>query len=107
MNKIIVTFIMLLSLFFTATVSANMDHANKNKFISYTDVGQGEPLLLIHAFPTDQTLWSSQQEKLKPYFRVITLDLWGFGRSAATNGTAVTMTDYAREIKKLLDHLHN
>jgi pimeloyl-ACP methyl ester carboxylesterase len=76
------------------------------KHISYIDVGQGKPLVLIHAFPTDQRLWLRQQENLKNYFRVITLDLWGFGRSDATDGQAVTMTAFAEEVKQLLDDLH-
>ncbi len=73
--------------------------------ISYTDVGKGTPLVLIHAFPTDLRLWTAQQENLKAYFRVISLDLWGFGHSTATNGQAVTMDKYADEVRKLLDSL--
>lgn len=76
------------------------------KFISYTDMGQGIPLVLIHAFPTDQRLWQPQQSGLQNYFRVITLDLWGFGKSTSTDGRAVTMIDYADEVKQLLDQLH-
>lgn len=78
----------------------------KNRFISYTDAGQGKPLVLIHAFPTDQEMWRPQQQKLQQNFRVITLDLWGFGQSAPVNGQAVTMSDYADELKKLLDQLN-
>lgn len=74
--------------------------------ISYTDVGKGKPLVLIHAFPTDARLWEPQQAELKKYFRVITLDLWGFGKSPSIDSKAVTMTDYADEVKQLLDQLH-
>jgi len=56
--------------------------------------------------PTDQRLWLIQQEGLKKYFRVITLDLWGFGGSSATDGQAVTMVEFAEEVKQLLDQLH-
>lgn len=80
--------------------------AKTPRFISYTDVGNGNPLVLIHAFPTDERLWDPQREELKKYFRVITLDLWGFGKSASANGRAITMTEYADEVKKLLDELH-
>ncbi|MBY0377816.1 MAG: alpha/beta hydrolase [Gammaproteobacteria bacterium] len=65
----------------------------------------GKPLVLIHAFPTDQQLWSPQTEALNKHFRVITLDLWGFGQSSPTEGEAITMTQYADEINTLLDHL--
>lgn len=78
--------------------------ANRN--ISYLDVGRGTPLVLIHAFPTDQQLWQPQREGLKNHFRVITLDLWGFGQSSPVNGQAMTMSEYADEIKQLLDQLH-
>lgn len=83
-------------------------YTTDHQFISYTDVGKGKPLILIHAFPTDQRLWGPQQEGLKMYFRVITLDLWGFGESSAVNsdGNAVSMTEYADEVKTLMDHLN-
>jgi pimeloyl-ACP methyl ester carboxylesterase len=74
--------------------------------ISYSEVGEGQPLVLIHAFPTDQHLWNPQQEGLKNHFRVITLDLLGFGHAAATDGKAVSMSEYADEVKELLDQLH-
>lgn len=99
-----------LSLLFLYALSASLAIANDassyHKFISYSEVGQGQPLVLIHAFPTDQELWVPQQEGLKRHFRIITLDLWGFGRSASTDGHAVTMMDYANEVKQLLDDLH-
>jgi pimeloyl-ACP methyl ester carboxylesterase len=75
-------------------------------FISYKESGNGPPLVLIHAFPTDQRLWEPQQNELQKHFRVITLDLWGFGKSSAANGQAITMTDYADEVKQLLNQLH-
>lgn len=76
-----------------------------NQFISYTDIGHGKPLVLIHAFPTDQRLWQGQQQGLKEHFRVITLDLWGFGQSSTVDGKAISMSEYAREVKELLDYL--
>lgn len=71
----------------------------------YTDQGKGEPLVLIHAFPTDSRLWEAQKE-LQDYFRVISVDLRGFGQSSATSDEAITMTSHARDIKLLLDTLH-
>jgi len=76
------------------------------KFISYSEVGKGQPLVLIHAFPTDKNLYAAQQEGLKSHFRVITLDLWGFGQSESVDGRAIPMTEYASEVKQLLDYLH-
>lgn len=88
--------------FFTRCIFAS----NQHSFISYTDSGSGTPLVLIHAFPTDQRLWKPQQDELKTNFRVITLDLSGFGKANSANGEAITMADYATEVKDLLDKLH-
>lgn len=79
-------------------------YAASQPYISYTDSGKGEPLVLIHAFPTDKTLWLPQQT-LAAHFRLITLDLWGFGQSAAVDGQAITMTQYADEVARLLKAL--
>jgi len=84
---------------------ANTFEISKNKVINYTDHGDGAPLVLIHAFPTDHRLWDAQQEPLQKYFRVITLDLIGFGQSSKTNGQAISMNEYATDVKQLMDHL--
>ncbi len=95
-------------LIFMVTISTCF--ANKlivdHKTISYTDTGSGKPLVLIHAFPTDKQLWNQQIDPLKKHFRVITLDLWGFGESSPTDGKAITMVQYADEVNALLNHLH-
>lgn len=64
-----------------------------------------QTMVLIHAFPTDQRLWQPQ-ETLKRHFKLITLDLKGFGQGEPTDGSAVTMTEYADQVKRLLDQLH-
>lgn len=74
--------------------------------ISYSDKGEGTPLVLIHAFPADKQLWVPQQEGLASTFRIISIDLAGFGKSKATDGKAVSMREYAQEVKSLLDYLH-
>lgn len=103
MKKLLLTLIICL---FTTQISCAKAKLS-SEMISYTDTGEGlAPLVLIHAFPTNQTLWKAQVDGLKNYFRVITVDLWGFGQSGATDGSAVTMTTYADEVKNVLDHLH-
>ncbi|KTD64611.1 alpha/beta fold hydrolase [Legionella shakespearei] len=106
-NKMIVFIVVLMSSFilFTPTLAATIE-ANEHMDISYTDSGKGTPLILIHAFPTDKDLWMPQREELKKHFRVITLDLWGFGLSAPVDGQAVTMSDYADEVNQLLERLN-
>jgi len=45
------------------------------------DVGEGAPLVLLHAFPLSSAMWLGQREQLAKKFRVITPDLRGFGGS--------------------------
>jgi len=105
-----ILFAIILSLFFYSitfnSYAASHSMSDNGKHISYTDIGHGDPVVFIHAFPTDQRLWQPQREGLKNHFRVITLDLWGFGKSASVDGQAVTMTEYADEVKQLFDQLH-
>lgn len=101
--------VLLATIFFTIlllSASAKTLFIKKDQYISYADKGHGKVLVLIHAFPTDKRLWQSSLTMLSKKFRVITLDLWGFGQSSAVNGAAISMNDYANEIKVLLDHLH-
>lgn len=98
--------IFILYCFFSNTALAStIALPHTKQFISYNDIGEGKPLILIHAFPTDQRLWQPQQEELKEHFRVITLDLWGFGESSSVDGKAISMAEYADEVKQLLDYL--
>lgn len=49
--------------------------------------GEGDiPLLLIHGFPLDHTIWSKQITALGDTYQVIAPDLRGHGRSVAPNG---------------------
>jgi len=73
--------------------------------IEYDDVGNGMPLLLIHGFPLDRSLWRSQIEGLQSAARVIAPDLRGFGQSGNAPET-MTMDEYAADLKALLDALN-
>jgi pimeloyl-ACP methyl ester carboxylesterase len=53
-----------------------------NITISYNDVGEGSiPILFLHGFPFDKSMWKSQLESLKSTNRVIAIDIRGFGKS--------------------------
>jgi pimeloyl-ACP methyl ester carboxylesterase len=71
----------------------------------YDDLGNGVPLLLIHGFPLDRSLWRSQIEGLQNVARVIAPDLRGFGQSGDAPET-MSMDDYAADLKALLDALN-
>ena len=46
------------------------------------DVGKGIPLVLIHGFLGSSDMWRLQIDFFKKYFRVITPDIPGFGKSS-------------------------
>jgi 3-oxoadipate enol-lactonase len=69
-----------------------------------TDQGQGMPVLLVHGFPLDHSMWDAQLEPLAEQWRVIAPDLRGFGHSPAASGT-VTMEQMADDLAQLLDTL--
>ena len=50
------------------------------------DEGDGLPVIFVHAFPLNQTMWDDQVSALRGTCRSITLDLRGFGRSGFASG---------------------
>ena len=50
--------------------------------LAYDDVGSGMPLLLIHGWPHDRTLWAAQLSGLQTQARCLAPDLRGFGDSS-------------------------
>jgi pimeloyl-ACP methyl ester carboxylesterase len=57
---------------------------NVNDFdLSYNDVGEGDiPIVFLHGFPFDKTMWQAQLDYLQITHRVIACDIRGFGKSA-------------------------
>lgn len=71
--------------------------------IGYSDVGRGEPLVLLHGFPHDRTLWANQLSGLAEQARCIAPDLRGFGETVAV--PPFSMDRYADDVVALLDAL--
>lgn len=53
--------------------------------ISYTVKGKGNPVVLLHGFPMDQTVWDELTNFLQDFCHVFTPDLPGFGQSPILN----------------------
>lgn len=83
-----------------------MKYTRQGVSLEYDDIGNGVPLLLIHGFPMDRTLWRAQIAGLWQHYRVIAPDLRGFGQSSETTGEAISMDQYAADLKALLDSLN-
>ncbi|MDB5236744.1 MAG: arylesterase [Hymenobacter sp.] len=66
-----------------AYIKAGEDTAGSPVNIFYEDWGQGAPVVLIHGWPLDHTMWEHQAIGLaKGGLRVIAYDRRGFGRSS-------------------------
>lgn len=80
-------------------------HAKINGIsLAYHDQGSGFPLVFLHAFPLNRTMWVEQEQALSSQFRVLTIDLRGHGESDAPLWR-YTLDQAADDVIGLLDHL--
>lgn len=73
--------------------------------IFYRTEGKGEPIVFIHGFAEDGTIWNNQIEFLQQYFLLIVPDLPGSGKSitlSTDNNQLSTIEYYADCIKQIL-----
>jgi len=68
------------------------------------DRGAGMPVVLIHGFPLDHSMWDAQSAHLSTRWRVVAPDMRGFGGSQVTGGTA-TMEQMADDVAALVEML--
>jgi len=92
-------------------VRASVPHAEYSRFadvdgvrVHYQEKGTGTPLVLIHGYTSSTYSWKEVFEPLSKSFRVIAVDLKGFGFSGKPDG------DYTRRaqailVAHLLEHL--
>jgi 3-oxoadipate enol-lactonase len=71
--------------------------------LAHIDVGRGLPVVLLHAFPLNRSMWEAQVAALLGECRCIVPDLRGFGDSPT--GGPYTMDRYADDVAALLDAL--
>jgi len=73
--------------------------------LAVVEQGSGTPMLLVHGFPLDHTMWQYQMDPLAAGYRVIAPDLRGIGRSDAVLPEPLTMAALADDLAQLLDTL--
>jgi pimeloyl-ACP methyl ester carboxylesterase len=62
-------------------------------------LGSGQPVMLVHGFPLDSTIWRKQFEPLVEHgFQVLAPDLRGFGNSSPIT-SPVTLADFAEDLE--------
>ncbi len=92
-------------------LKATIPHVEDSRFadiggvkIHYQEKGAGTPLVLIHGYTSSVYSWKDVFEQLSQKYRVIAIDLKGFGFSGKPDG------DYSRRaqseiVNELLEHL--
>ncbi len=71
--------------------------------IHYEVLGEGSPLVLIHANPFDRRLWLYQAAHFSTFFRVINVDIRGYGFSdKSTSRTSIV--EMAEDVVGVLRH---
>jgi len=80
-------------------------HINfQDKQIHYQVDGKGYPVLLLHGFCEDSRMWEDfQADLLEENFKVVRMDLPGFGQSEVIPG--ISIDQMAQAVKAVLDHL--
>ena len=72
---------------------------------AYDDLGNGRPVILLHGYPFDRSMWREQIDFLSARgFRVVAPDLRGMGQTKAPSETS-TMDDMAGDVAALMDEL--
>ncbi len=82
-----------------------MDQRASGVAMSYRDLGEGDPLVLLHAFPLNGRMFESQMRAFSGSHRVIAPDYPGFGRSPRTPAQP-DVHYYAEGVRRLLDRVH-
>jgi pimeloyl-ACP methyl ester carboxylesterase len=70
--------------------------------VCYKIFGSGRPVVLLHGFGEDGTVWDEQVSFLKGSFQLIVPDLPGSGESEILKKENIQISDYAEVIKEIL-----
>jgi alpha/beta hydrolase family protein len=70
--------------------------------IVYLDGGSGEPLVLLHGFGAEKDNWLSAAWQLRGRYRVLALDVPGFGQSSQDPGANYSCEEQAARVAAFL-----
>lgn len=79
----------------------NPDKVNKLQLAS-SSIGEGDPVLLIHGFGASSYSWRHVIEPLAQKYRVITVDLKGFGDSPKPRDNQYSVYEQARLVRNFI-----
>jgi len=85
----------------STTLSADMATIQQ---LSKIDQGSGEAIVFLHGYPMNKSIWQHFANELQNQYRVICLDLPGFGDNTPID-LPLTIGDMAEEVNKTLTAL--
>ncbi len=71
--------------------------SNRDVRIYYEVYGDGPPMVLVHANPFDHRLFGYQIARWSPFFRIVAMDIRGYGRSDKPE-TSFSLEDMAQDV---------
>ena len=80
----------------------SFEHRGHKIFVRTGGKPDAEPLVLIHGFPTASWDWEALWPELEKRYRLLTLDMIGFGFSAKPNGYNYSLVDQADIFERFL-----
>jgi len=89
----------------TKTALIDVQLNNNGVLINHKGCGECDiTLLFVHGWCIDQTYWANQVDIFCPDYRVVTIDLPGFGKSGK-NREIWTIEEYAKDIRAVIKQL--
>ncbi|MCR4416270.1 MAG: alpha/beta hydrolase [Ignavibacteria bacterium] len=82
----------------------DVKYSHTSPKLAYIDEGKGEVILLVHGLASNLGFWRYNAPELAKHFRVIAVDLPGYGKSDKGN-YSYKMKFFANTLKQLLDEL--
>ncbi len=80
-----------------------MPYSKKNGVnIYYETSGEGPPMVMVHANPFDHNLWMYQVAHFSTWFRVVAVDIRGYGRSDKIT-TEYMLKDMCEDVMGVMD----
>jgi pimeloyl-ACP methyl ester carboxylesterase len=73
--------------------------------VAYIDIGQGEPVILLHGCPFSIYEWRDTAPALAKTFRVIAPDLIGLGDTPVRLNEDYRLPEHVKMVQALMDHL--
>lgn len=88
-----------------ATRGYNLTTTINNFELSYDDIGEGGiPIIFLHGYPFDKTMWESQIDALHPTHRLIACDIRGFGKSTDEE-SKLSIDMFGEDLNAFMDKL--